>query len=82
MGRVSVSSDGHRHSEKVNKIVVLIRKEKIVFEHKAQVIITAFIFPLSSTSMSSDGVTQNLLPRDQVLSGLIFTGLLPFRIVQ
>lgn len=48
-------SDGYRHSEKVKKKkgVMIIRKEKIVFEHKA----TSFPFLLILHLYLLDGVT-------------------------
>lgn len=51
-------SDGYRHSEKVKKkVVLIIRKEKIVFEHKAQSDSQSFHFLLILHLYLLDGVT-------------------------
>lgn len=67
VGWVSISSDGHRHSEKVNKIVVLlIRKEERgqFLSTRPKVMIIASIFLLPSSSNSSGGETQTLLSQN------------------
>lgn len=64
LGSVSVSFHGHSHSEKVNTIIVLNskeRSERTVLSTRLKVITIASISFLSSTSISSGGMTKTLL---------------------